>query len=124
MTPTPQPQNSKEERASPYASLLAIKVGNEVLKEFDKEMSKRKFTYKDFQELQDNYEKVVDDEVLKAKQQGIKLGQEKAIKDVLDIIDKEIFEEGLAKRERVNREWSIVEELEYVKRLIEKAQQK
>jgi hypothetical protein len=76
MKPT---QNNKEEKASLYSSLLLIKIGNEVLNQFDKEMSKRKFTYKDFQQLQNDYEKVVEEEVNKGKAQGILSAQKEEI---------------------------------------------
>jgi type III secretory pathway component EscR len=42
-----------------FDAIITLKVGQEVLNQVKDEMNKHKFNYKDFQTLQNNYEKLI-----------------------------------------------------------------
>jgi hypothetical protein len=48
----------------------------------------------------------------------VKICIDRVRQEIINIIDNEIFEEGLAEFTSANRGWSIVQELEYLRRLI------
>ena len=67
------------------SSLFAIKIGGLVLDKFNKEMSKKKFTYKDYQELQDNYEKILEQALKSQREEFEKMIDEVCRKGCPDI---------------------------------------